>query len=91
MIALGEHKYILKLLSIINNETKRNEASTLLETTLNALWSLTDESEIACKNFIDLNGLETYSNLINKYESKADILTRALGLIVNNLIILELI
>ena len=73
------------MLSIIQYESHNLENTTLLETTLNALWSLSDACEKTCINFVNENGLKIYTNLIEKYETKADVMTCMLGLIVNNL------
>ncbi|XP_051989423.1 protein zyg-11 homolog isoform X2 [Xyrauchen texanus] len=81
---LGAETFIIKqLLSITQQKASLGVVDATLKFALSALWNLTDETPMACRHFIQCQGLELYMELLESYYSESTIQQKLLGLLNN--------
>ncbi|XP_062850634.1 protein zyg-11 homolog [Trichomycterus rosablanca] len=83
MKQLGAEEVIIKLLCVVQQKASVGVCDTSLEFTLSALWSLTDNTHSACTHFLQCEGLELYTELLETYFSVTSVLQKVLGLLNN--------
>ncbi|KAL6491392.1 hypothetical protein MHYP_G00017370 [Metynnis hypsauchen] len=81
---LGAEEFIIKqLLSIVQQRASVGAVDSTLKFALSALWNLTDETPKACRMFLQNQGLELYTELLETYFFDSSVQQKVLGLLNN--------
>uniref|UniRef100_A0AAR2J9W2 Protein zer-1 homolog-like C-terminal domain-containing protein n=1 Tax=Pygocentrus nattereri TaxID=42514 RepID=A0AAR2J9W2_PYGNA len=81
---LGAEEFIIKqLLSIVQQRASVGAVDSTLKFALSALWNLTDETPKACRIFLQNQGLELYTELLETYFFDSSVQQKVLGLLNN--------
>ncbi|ELK26725.1 Protein zyg-11 like protein A [Myotis davidii] len=73
---------VKELLAIVKQKTTENLDDVTLLFALKALWNLTDESPVACKHFMENQGLAVFIQVLETF-SRSPIQSKVLGLLNN--------
>ncbi|XP_076151231.1 protein zyg-11 homolog isoform X1 [Alosa pseudoharengus] len=88
---LGAEAFIMEqLLSIVQQKASAGVVDSTLKFALSALWNLTDESPAACRHFLQCQGLELYTEVLESYYTESCIQQKVMGLLNNIAEVVEL-
>merc|ERR1712012_82959 len=82
-LLVGDLGAMEKMLDVIKNKLQSETCDEVMETAWSTMWSVTDETPINCKRFLDGGGMDLFLNCKERFPTKDDLLRNMMGLLGN--------